>query len=265
MGSGQPAAAPCLRISLCLRKLSLKLRGSEGAVKSAKEMCHSMAMSSYMFDLIRPVLQARPEELAKQLPGRDLHMKSLANGLKYAKHGILYTLHALQRWPEEWPETVADTVARELSSATMFLAGLLDGMVMVAQHEPKRSMSFYRTPFQTAELGKLQDCVKGLRSCAKKGQALHADFWTVADFWKHCLPYQPLPSLFVTSGRHKVVDFGVALSEGCTSGPVMHDLIVPTYNHACRIWQALANDLGMDTSTCHLPSEIDVVVIAPPM
>lgn len=186
--------------------------------------------------------QARPKDLAHQIPSGELHFRSLANALRHVRHSMSYVSDALQRWDDdEWPR-VEDAVARELSSATMFLSGILDGMVILearlSGQEPTTSMSFERTSFNSAELRKIQEETKALKSTLLDGQPLYADFWTLSNFWKHYFPYQPRPSAFTRSAVAR--DFSVPLSSGCGSGPILHDLLVPTFNNACYIMSMIA-------------------------
>jgi hypothetical protein len=195
--------------------------------------------------------QARAQDLALHIPSPRLHFRSLANALQHVRNSLAYVLDALQRWDDaEW-QAVEDTVARELSSGTMFLGGILDGLVILeaslsgaaaaagrAPTAAMSAMSFERTPFGLAPLRALQDAAKGLRSCERPDQARYADFWTLVNFWKHYFPYQPRPSVFVRHGGAR--DIRVALGGGCDSGPVLRDLLVPTFNLACDMMRALA-------------------------
>lgn len=192
-------------------------------------------------------LQARPKDLAQQILGPQLHFRSLANAMRHIRSGLEYVTDALWRWEDdEWP-AVEDIVAQELSSSTMFLAGVLDGMVILEAtllgQSPSSSMSFERTPFRDGALRDAQTAAKGLRSRAQKLQPVEVDFWTLANYWKHYFPYQRRPSHFERSGG--VRDISVALGEGCNSGPVMRDLLVPVYNLACDMMQQLAGMPGV--------------------
>lgn len=193
-----------------------------------------------------PSPQAKPSDLALKIPSPQLHFRSLANALGHIRSNMVYVMHALQRWEDhEWP-AVEDTVARELSSGTMFLGGVLDGMVILEAGlsgggQPAASMSFERTTFGDARLRAAQDAAKALKSTGREGQPLYADFWTLANFWKHYFPYQPRPTVFDRFGGVK--DISVALGDGSNSGAVMRDLLVPTFNHACGMMRIIATML----------------------
>jgi len=190
-------------------------------------------------------------EMSYKIPSPLLHFRSLANAMGHIRSNLAYVLYALQRWEDcEW-SLVEDTVARELSCATMFLGGALDGMVILEVGlsrgtQPAASMSFERTTFEDAALRSAQDATMALKSNEREGQALYADFWTLANFWKHYFPYQPRPTVFVRSGGVK--DFSVALGDGSNSGPVMRDLLVPTFNHACSMMRIIATMLSAQDS-----------------
>ena len=107
----------------------------------------------------------------------------------------------LSRWDDsEWP-LAEGTVARELSSATMFLAGVLDGLVILDQRDgADRKRSFTRTPFVSQQARDIQEGLRELRSVADGDQEAYADFWTLADFWRLCFPFRPRPIQFAQSG-----------------------------------------------------------------
>ncbi len=173
----------------------------------------------------------------------DLHLRLLNNALRFTYNSLMYVLYALRQWnDEEWP-LVEDTVAQHLATGTMFLGGMLDGLVIAAlppHQPPTTSMSFERTAFQDAKLRELQLFAHELRSALHANQSVYADFWTLNNFWKHYFPFQPRPSVFERSGN--VRDFCVALGgteRGCCSGPVLRDLVVPTYNLAVDMLEVL--------------------------
>lgn len=68
-------------------------------------------------------------------------------------------------------------------------------------------------------------------------QPVHADVWSLVNFWKHYFPYQPRPSVFERSGCR---DFKVALGDGLFSGPILSDLIVPAFNAVCGIMRHIS-------------------------
>lgn len=180
------------------------------------------AADAYDERLLRAFFVPHPPQAKAKDP--KLHFRSLENALRHVRGGLAYVADALRRWDvDEWP-LVEDAVARELSASTMFLGGVLGGMVILeatlSGQEPTASMSFERTRFQgSAELRAAQEEARDLKSSALDGQPLYADFWTLVNFWKHYFPYQPRPSVFERCGGAR--DFGVALGGGCNSGPVM--------------------------------------------
>eukprot|EP00798_Chlamydomonas_sp_ICE-L_P017785 gene17785-24160_t len=74
--------------------------------------------------------------------------------------------------------------------------------------QPSTSMSFERTAFENAALRAVQDAARALQSNAGG-----------------------------------VKDISVALGDGSNSGPVMRDLLVPTFNHGCSMMRIIATML----------------------
>jgi len=189
----------------------------------------------------RACTQVRACDMALNIPSKRLHFRSLANALLNVRSSLMYVMDALQRWDDnEWP-SVEDTFARELSAGTMALGGVMDGLVILELPEltaPKTAMSFERTPFTDVVLRVLQEAAKQLRSALSTSQATYADFWSLVNFWKHYFPYQPRPSVFERSGN--VRDLKVALGSGDFSGPIVRDLIVPTFNLVCTMMRTLS-------------------------
>ena len=141
------------------------------------------------------LLQARPTDLSQTIASRLLHLRSLTGGLRHVRSGITYVLDALTRWDDSEWALVEDTVARDLSSATMFLAGVLDGLVILDQQgAADNRTSFTRTLFASQQARDIQEGLRELKSVADSHQGVYADFWTLADFWKHYFPYQPRPT-----------------------------------------------------------------------
>ncbi len=183
-------------------------------------------------------------DVGYSVTNRPLHLKSLTGGLRHARSGITYVLDALSRWDDsEWP-LAEGTVARELSSATMFLAGVLDGLVILDQRDgADRKRSFTRTPFVSQQARDIQEGLRELRSVADGDQEAYADFWTLADFWRLCFPFRPRPIQFAQSG---VRDFQIQLTTDAKSGPVLKDLVIPMFNGACQICSLLAASLELE-------------------
>jgi hypothetical protein len=193
-----------------------------------------------------PRPQAQPTELALKLPGKDMHMRALCCGLTSVRTSLLYVKNQLEDWDVQW-ELVQDAVARELTIASMLMGGILDGCVIAELQPPRpddpplKLMSFSRTLFTLPKLRDIQEEVNSLRSGEKHEQEIQASLWTVVNFWKHYLPYKPLPTKFTSGRLHPLRDFQLVLSGNgdARSGPVMHDLLIPAFNAACRITHEL--------------------------
>ena len=195
--------------------------------------------------------QAKPCDLATHMPGNaHLHLRALNNALGWARSDILFVRYALATVEDdEWPAW-EDTVAARLSSATLRLGGVLDGLLVLANmhadpsFEPTRYTSFCSAPFPRQDLVHIKDELMNLKSMDSPESPEYADFWTIANFWKHYFPYQPRPSDFVVPGtRDTVRDIQVQLGR-CKSGPIMRDLIYPVFQGSVRLVHALDCLLG---------------------
>ena len=203
----------------------------------------SVSNDEYTQSLLNDV-QAKPVELSQAVPGRKMHLRSIATSLKAVHSDLGYVLDALDRHEGRDWEDVIDTIAVKLSRSTVILEGPLDGLVMASARSPTSNMSFYKTDLPTVEMLAVQQRLKSLKSFQRPGQQLWTDFWCVADYWKHYIPYQPFPVEF--TGRW---DFQVILSKSgrtslgeLKSGPLMHDLIVPVFNGAREILELLCKE-----------------------
>ena len=195
--------------------------------------------------------QVNPVELSQHLPGQKLHLKSIATGLQYIRLDIMYAIHALTYYfSDDAPAYDQHTVARVLTSATVHLEGLLDGLVICslpAGIPATRNMNFRTTQFSDLQLQMIQERVKGLKSFSKTNPTIYADFGTIAEFWKHYLPCLPLPKEFEERGLDFQIDLGTGLS-----GPILRDLIIPVFNDACDIVEFMSHHLVIeDIGTIH--------------
>eukprot|EP00798_Chlamydomonas_sp_ICE-L_P032832 gene32832-biopygen12428 len=209
-----------------------------------------------------PPFQDGDSEVALNLPGKVMHVRALCSGLASIRPSLLYVKNALEDHHDMDWTIFQDTVARELTMASMFLGGILDGCVIAEMQQsrdkggpaaPKRSVSFQGTMFQDATLRNIQAGVNGLRSFYFEEQSVQASLWTVINFWKHYFPYQPLPTEFSRGRLHTLLDFQLVLGSNHAaldtgipeskdslnskplSGPVVHDLLILAFNAACGI------------------------------
>ena len=100
---------------------------------------------------------------------------------------------------------------------------------------------------------KLQDSMKAYKSSSRPEIGAFADFWALADFWKHYYPFLPLPEAF---SKQRVRDFKVGLGLGEYSGPVLHDLIIPVYNGAIGIAERFAAQPDISLPPEYVPSRL---------
>lgn len=191
--------------------------------------------------------QAKPSDLLLHNPSRKLHIRSLCSGLFYVRQHIEYVLQGLERWNDEEWCLYENRIAHELTVGTIILAGLLDGLIVCALSsssvQSNRKTSFYNTNFHRPDLESLQSKIKNYKSSASANCERYADFWTIANYWKHYLPFQPRPSYF---SIERVRDFKINIDEGQETGPVLFDLIVPTFNDACKIAVEIAREEMLD-------------------
>jgi len=191
-----------------------------------------------------------PPPSAQQLPpGPKQHFRALVSALMHARSGLSYVQNALTNFTDDARWTlVEDTVARELATSALFVAGVLDGMVVLeatwSGQTPLASMSFERTPFANRDLRRLQDATKAFASSAQPDQSHAVDFETLVSFWRHYFPYKPRPSVFeLRSNRKTVRDIAVSVGQNCKTGPILLDLLLPTFNAACAMMLLLSNML----------------------
>eukprot|EP00798_Chlamydomonas_sp_ICE-L_P006481 gene6481-3114_t len=231
--------------------------------------CSSCPCYSHCRCTYAPPFQDGDSEVALNLPGKVMHMRALCSGLASIRPSLLYVKNALEDHHDMDWTIFQDTVARELTMASMFLGGILDGCVIAEMQQsrdkggpaaPKRSVSFQGTMFQDATLRNIQAGVNGLRSFYFEEQSVQASLWTVIIFWKHYFPYQPLPTEFSRGRLHTLLDFQLVLDSDHAaldpsipeskdslnskplSGPVVHDLLIPAFNAACGITARLDGD-----------------------
>lgn len=141
-----------------------------------------------------------------------------------------------------------------MSDGVVGLEGVLDGLVMLDQAdqaELTHRMSFKVTQLQDQQMRAEQNQLMDLKSSEWPGQGTYVDFWAIADFWKHYMPYQPRPSEF---SRQGVKDYQLQLGNGSKSGPIFTDLIVPVFNGAVEIARLFALRHNLDAT--YLPQQM---------
>jgi hypothetical protein len=83
--------------------------------------------------------QARACDMALQIPSKRFHFRSLSSG----RSSLMYITDALQRWDDEDWHFVENTIARELSTSTMTLGGIMDGLVILELPASTTSQATY--------------------------------------------------------------------------------------------------------------------------
>lgn len=175
---------------------------------------------------------------------------NLMLSLKSVRSSLMNIKHALQD-----PDTISDShVARDLSATALTMAEILDGLLIADLNpsscpsspipSPSNSrLKFQYTPFEHAHLRAIQLVVNGMRSTQQPGAAIYANFWTVTEFWSHFVPHTPMA---FRSEKETFFDFSLELGGGFQSGPVVHDILIPVFNSACKI-AAFMNMQGCST------------------
>jgi hypothetical protein len=197
---------------------------------------------------------------------KALHVRSLCDALETVRNALSYVWLQLAPAGDSHWSLVQDRVAQDLAVSTAFLSGVLDGCVLASMQSTDAgagaSHLFSSTPFRHEELRAIQAEIGRLRSkpCGCS-DAAGTDFFMLADFWRRHPPYKPVPSsVYVMKGIIGDAvfcrDLKVALAPGApggddesaTSGPIMRQLLIPTFNCACRIADVLLEMYEVDRS-----------------
>ena len=184
-------------------------------------------------------------ELARNLPDKKDHLRSIAVGLAEIHASLRYCIRCLECFESQDLRLYdLDAMAEKMTTATVRLEGLLDAIV-ICEHPSdislKSSINFFRTDLTARDIRRNQDSIRELRSFSTTNRDTYVDLWGVADFWKHYLPWTPRPVQF-DGGYY---DIQINLADG-HSGPLLHDLIVPAFNGACRIVVNMSRRLGIE-------------------
>lgn len=118
-----------------------------------------------------------------------------------------------------------------------------------------RCMNFRDTPLTDPVMRQIQEDMKAYKSSSRPGTGAFAEFWGLANFWKHYFPYMPSPSHF---SRQRVMDFMVELGGGEKSGPVLYDLIIPVFNGAVQIAELFAAQPELSLARPFVPSKLSI-------
>ena len=176
------------------------------------------------------LLNVKPVELAAGIPTEQLHFKALVNSLIAARTGLVWVIHQLQMSsdPDFALTFNINQFAKDMTTSTILLEGLLDGLMILEQSTPSQSINFRNHKFPDGEMQLIQLRMLGLQSSSTTS-AYYANFWTVANFWKHYFPFQSLPT---QKNTWRVCDIIVKFPDTTESGPIIFDLIVPNFTCA---------------------------------
>jgi hypothetical protein len=140
-----------------------------------------------------------------------------------------------------WQE-VHDTVSIQLATSTMFLESILNGCRIITQNKPTS---------KTVE--EILTKINELRSIDTPNSSVGPGLWTVINFWKRYLPYQ-LPAIRFKTGRDIRIKFYLN-DIWQSSGPILHDLLIPAFNYACDIIEYLLEQYSANNRprVLHIP------------
>ena len=194
-------------------------------------------------------VHANPVDKTVAFPGHSMHIRSISNAMRAIHTDFAYVTDVLNRWDGSDWALVVDTVPIKMSRATVMLQGQLDAMAMCECMCPNADTSFIGSEFADSEMAATQRRLINLTSCATPGQSVRADFCAIANFWKRYIPYRPVFLTFECG----TVDFQAVIGkdEHCNkikSGPLMKDLLVPTYAGARTLLERLMHLYGVDAS-----------------
>ena len=177
--------------------------------------------------------QVSPCNLAKvNIPSQQVHLKALINSFNHVWDGMFDTKHMLMlsMFPLS-DETNHEQFTSDLVSSVLRLQGLLDGL-MILWHGPDSNITFYSRSFRDHKMDHIREQMLALKTVPGTSNEsthteLYADFWSIANLWKHYFPYTLLPKC---KGTRLLHDVYVNLDETQESGPLMYDIFVPMYN-----------------------------------
>lgn len=176
------------------------------------------------------------------------HFQSLLAAFQRVRDGLTSTLRVLEQDIGDWPFFDPKLAIEKLMTSSILLEGLLDGLCILVQelHSDSDELavpaSFCTTDFPYPEMASIQQEMRNVRSNHPDG-LLYVNFWTMVEYWKHYYPHTMLPSRI---GRCKDYCIKLGLGDQDTSGPIMKDIILPTFNATRQLLLLLKAKLGTD-------------------
>jgi hypothetical protein len=223
----------------------------------------SSESSAYIKKML-PLLdvQIRPIECARQYKNvsEKKHLEAIAGGLRFARDPLRYAIQALWTAGESpIAQHLHETLHKELMCGIFFLMSALDAMIImdtVSSSDLSANMSFFTTSLRNTQQRKIQEDIKELRSYQKEENTKSASILTVTNFFKHYMPSCWMPKTFIVNqGRRIVIQDFFLCFEGEESGPIMYDLVIPTYNMACDLFNMMALECNLELDVRKISAE----------
>ena len=179
----------------------------------------------------------------------QLHLKALIHSFNNVWYGLYWTKHSLMLYT--FPEAATsdtdtdyhETFAHELVTSVVLLQGLLDGLMILSEGAAP-DVNFHSRNFCDHKMRDIRKQMMMLKSVGDETRPeLYADFWGIANFWKHYFPYTLLPTC---RGSRSIHDVYVKLGDNIVSGPLMHDLFVPMYNLTRKLLDRMSIFLALN-------------------
>jgi len=187
-----------------------------------------------------------------------LCINSLDAALRQVKNLFRYIVVSLGKGKDRFTN-YQKGVGFHLAAGCSMLAGVLDGMAFLDHDDSctaadNINVAFNSMTFSSPDAAEVQKRIQNLRSPRKASEnQAHADFFKIAEFWNKFMPLLPVchyfPERRLYDLRLELNDDGFENAESATcdfSGPIVHDLLIPTYDGACNILHILAEQRGVD-------------------
>ena len=180
------------------------------------------------------------------------HLHSLTYRISHCHKSLIIVVNALMKCSDEnWNEYVTYLISSELQNAVITLTGILDSMIIydktilnICEMDNIRNINFCNTSFTNDIMNIIRNAIRELRSFNNENQTYEIDLWTMSNFWKHYVQnYSMKPTNF---SKTNIRDFVISFGDGTTSGPILHDIIIPAYNLTCQMMSMYDKDIKVE-------------------
>ena len=189
-------------------------------------------------------LQAPANSLMGNIAGAAVHLKAIANQLEDIQNDYVFVLDLLKNpdwsvWGDKYKNghlTNREEASKRLTSSVVRLQSALDAIAVMDNNiRPKKDriafqkVSFWKTDLTLHTARNLQVYLRTKASRKRDIDSFYLDFNSLANFWKHYYP-----SLLEPQDNHPHRDFFLSvhfcsnnIEHKGSSGPILHDLLVP--------------------------------------